>query len=52
MLLQLSAYVAPRLIGRAMRPRYDPAGMVPPAGMQELLDRMAAEHGLAPAEGR
>jgi hypothetical protein len=32
-----------------MRPGYDPVGMIPPAGMQELLDRMAAEHGLATA---
>jgi hypothetical protein len=52
MLVQLSAHVAPRLVGRAMRPGYDPAAMVPPAGMQDLLDRTAAEHGLASAEGR
>jgi uncharacterized protein len=50
MLLELSVFVAPRLIGRAMRPGYDPTGMVPPAGMQELLDRMAAEYGVASPE--
>ncbi|MEM7288132.1 MAG: metal-dependent hydrolase [Actinomycetota bacterium] len=47
MLLRLSAYIAPRLIGRAMRPSYDPAGMRPPEGMQELLDHMAIDHGIA-----
>lgn len=47
MLVRLSAYIAPRLIGRAMRPGYDPAGMTPPAGMQELLDELASEHGIA-----
>lgn len=47
MLLRLSAYIAPRLLGRAMRPSYDPAGMKPPEGMQELLDRMALDHGVA-----
>jgi len=52
MLVQLSAYIAPCLIGRAMRPGYDPAEMVPPAGMQELLDQMAVAHGLATTERR
>lgn len=47
MLFRLSGYIAPRLIGRAMRPGYDPAGMEPPEGMQQLLDRMADEHGVA-----
>jgi hypothetical protein len=47
MLVRLGVFVAPRLIGRAMRPRYDPAGMVPPPGMQALLDQMAAEYGIA-----
>lgn len=49
MLLRLSGYIAPRLIGRAMHPNYDPAGMAPPAGMQELLDHMATDHGIAEA---
>ncbi|MEM9034757.1 MAG: metal-dependent hydrolase [Actinomycetota bacterium] len=47
MLVRLSAYIAPRLIGRAMRPSYDPASMSPPEGMQDLLDALAAEHGVA-----
>lgn len=47
MLGRLSAFIAPRLIGRAMRPNYDPGDMSPPEGMQELLDQMATVHGIA-----
>lgn len=48
MLLRLSAYIGPRLVGRAMRPNYDPSTMAPPEGMQELLDQMSHDHGIAP----
>lgn len=49
MLLQLSKFIAPHMLTRAMRPSYDPAGLVPPEGMQELLDRVAAQHGVGTA---
>ena len=50
MLLRLSGFIAPRLIGRAMRPGYDPAEMTPPAGMQDLLDHITDLHGIANTE--
>lgn len=47
MLLRMSAYIGPRLIGQAMRPSYNPAALMPPDGMQALLDQIAEDHGIA-----